>query len=248
MNHHGFQTTHWSVVLTAKGNGTSAEAALRVLCDAYYEPVRHFIERIVNGDSSRIYGGRDVNDLTHDFMAKLLEGEMFQRLEWRGSSFRSYLLGAVRHFLSKTRQKEATLKRGGDFVRTSLPADSPEWYVTDDAVFDRDWAQTMLDRAIASLRVSPESEVLIPWINREVDAKIRSQLAAELGMTDIAVKVALHRLRGRFREEIRARVAETVEYESEIDGELDHLIRALRGGKRLTQANDTTQTEVSANR
>ncbi len=107
-----------------------------------------------------------------------------------------------------------------------LVTDHPGTEVSPEILFDRDWAQITLDRAVASLD-SPETQALLPWLTRQVDAEIRKQLAAQLDVTEVAVKVALHRLRKKFRHNIRTLIAETVEDAAEIDAELDHLIRIL---------------------
>ncbi len=232
MNDHAkqpFFTTHWSVVLTAKGDGPEADGALRKLCDLYYRPVLHFVERSVEGDARRIYGGRDAKDLTHDFFARLLERKMFESLQRDGGRFRSYLLGAVKHFLAHVRETESRIKRGGDVRLVPLPDDQTCFEPPDDAIFDRDWAQSMLQNAYDDLGNSVEVQTFLPWITRELDGENRRMIAEKLEMTDVAVKVALHRLRKRFRETMHEKIAETVESPSEIDGELDHLIRALRG-------------------
>ncbi len=228
MMKHDFHTTHWSVVLAAKGNDTKARTALRELCKSYREPILHYVRRATAADTERRYGGRNAEDLTHDFLARLLEGNMFERLQRQGGSFRSYLLGAVKHFLGNIRQQEAAAKRGSDVEPISLPDDSAGTNGLDDAVFDRDWAQTMVARTLDSLGKTPETQALLPWVACELDGAARLRLATEFEMSGVAVKVALHRLRKKFRESIRKQIAETVEYESEIDGELDHLIRALR--------------------
>ena len=216
-----FHTTHWSVVLAAKGN--EAKAALCELCESYREPILRYVERTVRTDSPQRYGGRDAEDLTHDFLARLLEGKMFEQLQRREGRFRAYLLGAVRHFLSNVRQRESASKR---CARHSGSIDIIS-QTDDSAMFDHDWAQTTIDRAIASLGSSPETQVLLPWLTCELTANDRVRLATELGKSEVAVKVALHRLRKKFREHIREQIARTVESETEIDAELDYLIRAL---------------------
>lgn len=252
VNNDQFHTTHWSVVLTAKGDDTAAREALSTLCETYYQPVLRYVERQTATDSMRRYGGRDARDLTHDFFTQLLEGRMFAQLHREGARFRVYLLGTVRLFLSQMRIRESAQKRGGEISRTALPEDVPEdsrhRAAFDAAVFDRDWARAMIRRATDSLQkterpsengdstntlpmnVPPGSATpkLLPWLICELNAETRRRLAAELDMTETAVKVALHRLRKRFRETIRRQIAETVAHESEIDAELDHLIRALR--------------------
>ena len=214
-----FHTTHWSVVLTAKGDDTAAKAALRELCESYRAPILRYIERVVRTDSPLRYGGRNAEDLTHDFLVRLLEGKMFTRFERREGRFRAYLLGAVRHFLSNTRQREKPFRQ---------PIESSNRYSEqDDSIFDRDWAQATVDRVIASLGDAAETRTLLFWLTRELTAEDRAFLAAKLGKSETAVKVALHRLRKKFREAVRKQIACTVESEAEIDGELDHLLRAL---------------------
>lgn len=87
----------------------------------------------------------------------------------------------------------------------------------------------MLQNAYEGLGNSAEVQMFLPWITRELDGENRRMIAEKLEMTDVAVKVALHRIRKRFRESMRAKIAETVDSPSEIEGELDHLIKALRG-------------------
>ena len=219
-----FHTTHWSVVLAAKGDDTKAKAALRELCESYREPMLRYVEREIRTDSPQRYGGRNAEDLTHDFLAKLLEGKMFgnvQRLEGR---FRTYLLGAVRHFLANIRQRESAAKRS--FSRYSANVDDIS-KTDDEAMFDRDWARATIDRAIATLGNSQETQTLLPYLTSELTAEDRQQLAKELDKSESAVKVALHRLRKKFRQHVREQIARTVESESDIDAELDYLIRAL---------------------
>jgi RNA polymerase sigma-70 factor (ECF subfamily) len=179
---------------------------------------------------------------------------MFTRLQRDGAPFRVYLLGALRHFLSQLRIRESAQKRGGSghcaALRSRPPMETPvspasivsleltdepaETHGFDDAVFDRDWALAMIQRAMRLLEPAGgdsrdiPAKRLFPWITQEMNAESRNQLAAELGLSDTAVKVALHRLRKKFRNTSRTLIAETVKDTSEIDAELDHLIRALR--------------------
>ena len=106
-----FPTTHWSVVLAAKWDDTKARAALRELCESYHEPILRYVERVVRTDSTSRYGGRNAEDLTHDFLVRLLEGKIFEQLQRRVGRFRVYLLGAVRHFLSVVRKHEPATSR-----------------------------------------------------------------------------------------------------------------------------------------
>jgi RNA polymerase sigma-70 factor (ECF subfamily) len=221
-----FHTTHWSVVLAAKGDDTRAKAALRELCESYRTPILRYIERVIRTDSCFRYGSRNAEDLTHDFLTRLLEGKMFTSFRRREGRFRAYLLGAVRHFLANIRQRESAAKRSEQqFNRYTGDMDAlPQ---ADDAMFDRDWAQTTIDRAIVSLGNSSETQALLPYLTQELTAEDRERIAVQLDKSEDAVKVALHRLRKKFRHTIRILIAHTVESEAEIDAELDYLIRAL---------------------
>lgn len=233
-----FHTTHWSVVFAAKGGEGGIAGALRDVLS----PIHGYLQRTVTTDRTFMYGGRDATDLTHDFFAQVLEGKMFAQVQREGAPFRVYLLGAVRYFLSQVRIRESAKKRGGGSVPTTLPDDPPDSNGFDDLVFDRDWARAMIRRAIRTLEqtqndqreVTPQEpqetpvKRLLPWIIREMTAESRAKIAAEFGISDVAIKVALHRLRKKFRETIHAQIAETVKDPSEINAELDHLIRALQ--------------------
>lgn len=226
-----FHTTHWSLVLAALGDDTAAAGALKNLCQTYYDPVRVYIERTVRGDSVRIYGGRNVDDLSHDFFLGVLSGKVFSRLERGRGRFRSYLLGALQHFLSHIREAESTLKRGGHLRPSPLEFHEPALLETgDDPFFDREWAQKVVDSALESLEETRDTKLLLPWLMREMPKPERERIAAELQLGEVAVKVALHRLRRKFRAAVRSLVAETLESDSELNAELDHLIKALAAG------------------
>lgn len=234
MTHSDFHTTHWSVVLTAKGDDTAAREALSTLCETYYQPVLRYVERQTATDAARRYGGRDARDLTHDFFARLLEGEMFVQLQKRERGlFRSYLLGAVRHFLSVVRNYEQADKRGGEITHVSLNPLTMEIAkdASDDTLFDRDWAQTILDRAMRQLEEpcenSPEIKSLLPWLSKTLTADDRVRLSQTFGLSDTAIKVQVHRLRRKFRDLVKGLIAETVEHPSEIDAELARLVKAI---------------------
>lgn len=230
MNSSHFHTTHWTAVLAAKESDTQGRAALAELCVRYREPIRRFIVRNITGDESRRYGGRDAEDLTQDFLAEVLAGQMFESLQRHQGKFRSYLLGAVSHFLSVVRKREQASKRGGGMRLISLP-NEPGIFVTEtlrDAVFDRDWALATIDRALEKLEVNSETQALLPWLSKELTSEDRANLAHSLGMSDTAIKVAVHRLRKRYRRIVREIIAQSVSCESEIESELAYLLAALK--------------------
>ncbi len=249
-----FQTTHWTAVIAAKGDSPEGKRALRALCESYYAPVAAFIERYRHGNE-------DARDLTHAFFAKLLEGESLNTVDRTRGRFRSYLLGAAKHFLADLRERGRTLKRGGGRIAVSFdsvepqgespgtpnnqsgsptaqePAD-PQGFPAD-AYFDREWALAVLSRSLDRLQAEAveagrgeQMEVLRPWLTGEAAAPLSGTIADRLGVTEGSLKVIIHRFRKRFRELVREELAATVDSPHEIDAELDYLIRALSfGGK-----------------
>lgn len=232
MSANSFHTTHWTAVLAAKEGDTQGRAALRELCVRYREPIRRFIARCIRSDDSRRYGARDAEDLTQDFLAELLEGHKFTALQRREGKFRTYLLGAVKHFLSERRKREQAARRGGEVRHVPIPEDLLRCDFPEDAVFDRDWACSMIDRAVQRLGDAPQTQALLPFLSRELGAEERIELCTSLNMNETALKVALHRLRKRFRRIVRDSIAQTVVSQSQVEEELLYLIAALSLGDR----------------
>ncbi len=230
-----FQNTQWTLVLRASGVGAEAQAALSDLCGAYYAPVVAFLRRDGRGED-------EAREMAHAFFAGLLEGGLGTPEQARGR-FRSYLLGAVKHYLSKQREAAGTQKRGGGVEHVALGAvdvlshegaSCPLSFEDDALVFDREWAFTVIARALAVLESEHERkpefyQTLKPWLDGAADVS-QADAAATLGMSETAVKVAIHRLRTRFRELIRAEVAATVSDPKEAADELRHLIEIVSRG------------------
>ncbi len=221
---HEFHTTHWTTIL---GSRTG-------LCEAYYEPVRNFIRRTV-GDNHFQYGGRNAEDLTHDFFLRVLQGEEFHRLERGKGRFRSYLLGAVKFFLADVREKSAALRRGGNKMIVALPDDVEDPSAELELRFDRDWAETIVSRAVTQLRQEATEageaerfELVKFWLSGDAVEADRDRALKTLEISKEHFKVLVSRLRKKFREKIRNQIAQTVENETEIPAELDYLIRVLR--------------------
>ena len=230
MTTHQFHPTQWTLVLRASGIGAEAQAALSDLCGAYYAPVVMFLRQDGRGED-------EAREMAHAFFAELLEGGLGAPEQARGR-FRSYLLGAVKHFISKQRDTAETMKRGGgvEFVNVDLDGGKmPPLLAEDDALlFDREWAFTLIGRALAVLEREHERKLefyqtLKPWLDGAPDVS-QAQTAANLGMSETAVKVAIHRLRARFRDLIRAEVAATVNDPTEVEAELHHLIQIVSRG------------------
>ena len=226
-----FHPTRWTLVLRASGEGAEAEAALSDLCAAYYAPVVAFLRR----------AGRDedaAREMAHAFFAGLLAGGVGAPERERGR-FRSYLLGALKHFLSKHRAAAVAEKRGAGAEHISLTTDTAAGLsmpaAPDDTLaFDREWAFTIIARALAALEAEHAEKAALftalkPWLDGGADCS-QAEAARVLGMSETAVKVAIHRLRGRFRELIRAEVAATVNDPAEVAAELRHLIEIASRG------------------
>jgi RNA polymerase sigma-70 factor (ECF subfamily) len=191
--------------------------------------VRGFIRVWRRGDDR-------VDDLTHEFFEEILGRRGLVGADPGRGKFRSFLLGAVKHFLGRVSERERALKRGGGVVAEGMEAAEvvEEPGLPPDAAFDRGWALALLARALGELERqmgedgrAEQFAVLKPWLTG--DAGRRQVEAAEaLGMTETAVKVAIHRLRARFRGVVRAELAATLVMPEQVDEELGHLMAALQ--------------------
>ncbi|MFA9452914.1 MAG: RNA polymerase sigma factor [Candidatus Aminicenantaceae bacterium] len=233
-----FATTHWSLVLAAKPNEasrTSAREALEKLCRAYWYPLYAFVR-------SRGYSAVDAQDLTQAFFARIFETEGLASADREKGRFRSYLLGAMKHFLANEWHRAQTLKRGGREQFIDWEALDPEprytgasrWSENPEQLFDREWALETIAGALNALRSEMEKagkgdlfEALRGSLTGGEELP-REEIAANLGMSVGAVKVAVHRLRQRFRRMLRAAIAETVSNEADLDDEMRYLVEVLR--------------------
>ena len=230
-----FVTTHWTRVLEARGDSVEAKAALSDLCAAYYAPVFAFIRRNVSDEDA-------ARDLTQEFFARLLAQESIGQVNPELGRFRSFLLGAVKHFLAGVRRDAQRLKRGGGQVLEPIDGTdtSPGLQIPDakaaspEREFDRKWAMTLLDRALeilarehAAAANSEQFEALKPWLTGDCVDISQADAAAHLGMNEGAVKVAIHRLRRRFREIIKGEIGQTVREPGEVESEMRYLLEAL---------------------
>jgi RNA polymerase sigma-70 factor (ECF subfamily) len=217
-----FHSTRWTLVRRAQGDGSEARAALSELCVIYYQPVLQFT-RCWCGDADR------AQDLAHGFFEDLLGRESIGAADPVKGRFRTYLLGSVKHFLARQRDREGAAKRGGDFTRVPLE-DSHAFNVEWELEFDRGWALALIRRALDSLGGEMESagktrqfETLRPWLDGGSAGDIAAAgLALDLSPT--ALKVAIHRLRQRFRQKVREEISATTSDSSELDAEFRHLV------------------------
>jgi RNA polymerase sigma-70 factor (ECF subfamily) len=233
-----FATTHWSLVVAAKpdqADQTRARKALEALCRAYWYPLYAFVRY-------RGHSPEDAQDLTQSFFARILETGGFASADPERGRFRSYLLGAMKHFLSNQRQRAQTRKRGGQVQILAWDALDPEAryagssrQVSDpEHLFDREWALETIAAALQRLRnemveagKSEQFDILKSNLTGQ-DALPRHEAAVQLNMTAGAVKVAVHRMRQRYRKLLRAAVADTVGDPADLEDEMRYLVAVLR--------------------
>lgn len=231
-----FATTRWTIVLAARRRDTpQAEVALEELCRTYWYPLYAFARR--RGNSRE-----DAEDLTQAFFARLLEKNYLEAIDSEKGKFRAFLLVALKRFLANEWDRAHRQKRGGGELALSLDwQDADARYQVDpadnlspDKLYDRAWAVTILERVITRLRSEQDAEgkkktfdVLKEFL-AAAKSDVRSQeAAAALGLSDGAVRVAIHRLRRRYRELLREEIAQTLADPAQADEEMKALVSAL---------------------
>jgi RNA polymerase sigma-70 factor (ECF subfamily) len=233
-----FVTTQWTRVLEARGDSPDAKAALSDLCAAYYAPVFAFIRRNARDEET-------ARDLTQEFFSRLLTRPSIERVDPRRGRFRSFLLGAVKHFLADMSDYASRLKRGAGQSPEPLElgtdtSTSPALQIPDPAApspereFDRKWALTLLAHALSAVAEEHKAagkselfETLKPWLTGEAETISQGEAAARLGLNEGAVKVAIHRLRRRFREAIKHQIGQTLDNPAQVEEEMHYLLEAL---------------------
>jgi RNA polymerase sigma factor (sigma-70 family) len=231
-----FTTTHWTAVLSASQMGSpESEAALATLCETYWYPLYVFVRR-------QGHGFEDAQDLVQGFFAKVLEKNYFQDADQVKGKFRSFLLLALKRFIANEWDRESRQKRGGGRVIVSLdqgdtetryraePADE----MTPEKAFERRWAITLLNQVLtrlecelAAAQKSPLFNELKVFLSGDQSEVPRAEIASRLGLSDGALRGAIHRLRCRYRELLRAEIAHTVDSPGAIDAEIRQLFAAL---------------------
>jgi RNA polymerase sigma factor (sigma-70 family) len=225
-----FPTTHWSLLAKASVNGDSESSkALEELCRRYRQPAYLFIV-------SRGVSGAEAEDLTQEFLVHLIEKSTFRRADRMRGRFRSFLLGALVRFLSDKSDARTALKRGGSVDHISFDAgqefeESVE--LRDEAMkFDREWALTILERALERVREEYQEKpevlaILKRFLPGSAEQPTYDEAARGMGISVGALKSEIHRLRQRFRGLMREEVAQTVSAPHEIEEEMAHLQRVL---------------------
>jgi len=231
-----FPATQWTVVLAAGGTPSpESAAALEGLCGSYWYPLYAFVRR--SG-----YAPADAEDFTQEFFARLLEHNWIAHADRHKGRFRSFLLMAMKRFLAKQWDKAKTLKRGGQARLVPLqlnkaesrycqePADTR----TPEQVFERQWALALLESVLSGLCEDYERagkgamfHVLEPCLIGSRETQPYAALGAKLGMSEGAARVAVCRLRERYRKRLEEEIAQTVASAAEVDEELRHLLRVV---------------------
>ncbi len=231
-----FVTTHWSVVLQAGRNDTTqARGALEQLCQVYWYPLYAYVRR-------RGYSPPDAQDLTQEFFVRLLERNWLARADQVKGRFRTFLLTAMERFLANEWDKARAFKRGGGQKLVPLQFDTGETQYTaepvdlrtPEQVFERRWAAALLREVMHQLEAQYRAEdkaelfaALGPCLAGDREGLPYRKLAEQLGLKEAAVRVAVHRLRQRYRGLLRIEIAHTVASPEDVDVEMRHLFKVL---------------------
>jgi RNA polymerase sigma-70 factor (ECF subfamily) len=234
-----FPTTRITLIDAARSGTTSrAQEALSILCRSYWYPIYAYVRRLG-------YAADEAEDLTQGFFSRLLEKHYLRDFHSERGRFRSFLLTALKHFIANQRDWATAHKRGG--ARPPLPLDDvmhdaehryglePRDDLTPDRIFERQWAVAVLARVQDRLQAEATAASKCAQFDRlkglltgDDNGMSYRAIAVELATTEGAVKVAVHRLRQRFKELLRDEIAQTVASEQEVGDELRYLMNALR--------------------
>jgi len=231
-----FATTHWSVISAAgKSSSPQQKQALETLCQSYWFPLYAYLRR-------RGYDTHQAEDLTQAFFAYILEKKDLGTADPKYGKFRSFLLVRLKYFLSDQRDRAQAGKRGGGRKVLSLSFQNAEGqYALEPAIklspemlFEKSWALTVLERTIGRLEAEMADknkqklfDCLKVYLTTDKDVIPYQDMAAELKMTEGSVRVAVHRLRRRYRKLLRDEIAQTIDGEDQIDEEMGCLFAAL---------------------
>lgn len=225
------------MLTAAQSETTGASDALASLCRTYWPPIYAYVRR-------RGYSAPDAQDLTQEFFARLLERKAIATVRPDKGRFRSFLLASLNHFLSDAWDKAHAQKRDAAKTIHFDTAAAESWLrepaaqtITPDQAFERRWALTLLDQVYQKLQSEYRHqhkgelfETLRSTLAGSSEAAPYADLAGRLNMSEVAVKVAVHRLRQRYRALLRETIAATVQSPEEIEEELRYLVKVLSGG------------------
>ena len=229
----GFETTHWTTIVQASGNGAERSAeAFQKLCQAYWYPIFAYTR-------SRGVSEPEAMDLTQAFFSQLLEKGFSIRSRADGGRFRSYLLQCHQNFIVSEKRRAKAVKRGGDIAWISLDSsgldglsvEELEGGATPDQLYEKKWAEMVLLRVLERLekeyRLAGKSKrytLLKPWLMNESEAMAQKDIAERLGIGQTTVRTAIFRMRETFGELLRAEVLRVVADPADVDDEIRHLL------------------------
>jgi RNA polymerase sigma-70 factor (ECF subfamily) len=232
-----FTTTHWSVVLGAQGDSPAAREALEKLCRTYWRPIYSFLRR-------QGIGPDEAEDLTQGFFALLLERKDLNTVRKEKGRLRSYLIVSLKNFLTDESRYAMAIKRGKGQrlipleelgVDERIQMEPPD-LMTAEQIYEHRWASTVLDHVLSRLKDQYQAaghaalfDSLKQLLPDEPGAPSQADVAAQLGMTENAVRQAFHRFRRRYQLLLREEIAHTVATPSDIEDELRHLISVVAG-------------------
>lgn len=231
-----FATTHWTVVMDAADSQADGSAkALEQLCQTYWFPLYAYVRRTGRpADEAR--------DLTQDFFARILEKKILKAADQERGKFRSFLLTSLKNFLANEHEKAGRQKRGGGATHLSLDFQDaegrylhePSHDCAPDRLFEREWAKALLQRVLLRLRdefaaagQKDRFDALCPHLVEPDESSSYADTGAKLGLSEGAVKTAMHRLRTRYRELYRGEIGLLVGSAGEVEAEIQHLFRTL---------------------
>jgi len=232
-----FTTTHWSVVLEAQGDSPAAREALEKLCRTYWRPIYSFLRR-------QGIGPDEAEDLTQGFFALLLDRKDLNTVRKEKGRLRSYLIVSLKNFLTDESRYAMAIKRGKGQrlipleelgVDEQIQMEPPD-LMTAEQIYEHRWASTVLDHVLSRLKDQYQAaghaalfDSLKQLLPDEPGAPSQADVAAQLGMTENAVRQAFHRFRRRYQLLLREEIAHTVATPSDIEDELRHLISVVAG-------------------
>ncbi len=232
-----FATTRWTLVGRAAGNGTRAEIALAELLETYWPPLYRYARRVGKPRE-------DAEDLVQGFMARLIENDALRHPDRAKGRFRTFLLASFNHWMINEWKRGAREKRGGGASLVSFDwqgaeaglIDEPADSRSPDLLYDREWAHALLDATLDRLEAVCRAEggeltfeVLKPCLTADTERISYQEFAARLGISEGAARVAVHRLRKRYRQLLREEIGRTLVDRSQVDEELRALFAVLAG-------------------
>jgi len=231
-HHQAFPPTQWSLLISARADDSRERSrALEQICNTYWHPIYAYTRK-------RGFGSQDAEDITQGFFAQLLETDEFTRMREEKGKLRTFLLVAVRNFMSADWRHRSAQKRGGGVQVLSIDVDAAEDRtcveladnLTPEIVFERHWASTLLHTVMGRLQGAFEDDGRAEVFHELKEFLIRGSgkqsyrdVGGRLGLSESAARVAAHRMRKRYREMLLEEIAGTLAPDDSVEDELRYL-------------------------